>query len=537
MKDHETTNNTQNNSPSKIASLMDITSVTEIDSITEKDSITKIDSVNEITSTTEEISTHIPIPHSKSGMEVFYDSFQELKNTILAFIHAPKVLWGVNIPNVIEGLVYFGILTILGKFCSENIGLSDLHAGWVYGGVTGGITFAMLILGGVSDKIGVRNSLILSFLGMLAGRILISFSGSPFIKSNHLVATSFSLPFILLIMGILVMVLAYGLFQPATYAAVKKYANPTLAPMAYAALYGGMNLGSFLSGFISPITRQHFENRFPPNGLTAVFWLYSALTLVSLVITVILISRKLDLPNESKKDNVSGKADENPAKTSIKRKSIKSNILGIFSIFEPFKDLRFLFFIFMLIPVQTLFAHNWLTIPYYLDRAYAGTAVGQYYEFFSNLNPLIIFILSPLIAGLTSKADIYKVMIVGTLVMALPTFLLALGTNIYFFLTFIILMSVGEAIWSPRFLQWVAEMAPEGKVGAYQGVGQFPWFLTKLITSTFSGYFVAKYVPRPGTGQVMKPELMWFIYAIIAMITPIGLLLAKRWMTSVKEEK
>src|SRR5690606_30732491 len=73
---------------------------------------------------------------------------------------------------------------------------------------------------------------------------------------------------------------------------------------------------------------------------------------------------------------------------------------------HPFRDKRFTFFIFILIPVQTLFAHNWLTIPYYLDRAYAGSVVGEYFEVFSNLNPILIFILAPLVAGLTAKADV-----------------------------------------------------------------------------------------------------------------------------------
>ncbi|MCD4693068.1 MAG: hypothetical protein K8R79_09150, partial [Calditrichales bacterium] len=90
--------------------------------------------------------------------QVLIDSFKELRDTFVTFFKAPRALWGINIPYILEGLVYFGILTILGKFGSENVGLTDLQAGWVYGGVTGGITFAMLIFGGVSDKIGVRRS-------------------------------------------------------------------------------------------------------------------------------------------------------------------------------------------------------------------------------------------------------------------------------------------------------------------------------------------------------------------------------------------
>ena len=189
-----------------------------------------------------------------------------------------------------------------------------------------------------------------------------------------------------------------------------------------------------------------------------------------------------------------------------------------------------MFFIFILIPVQTLFAHNWLTIPYYLDRAFAGTGVSRYFEVFSNLNPILIFVLSPLIAALTARRNVYKMMIAGTFVMALPTFLLALGPNVYLFLLFILLMSVGEAMWQPRFLQWVAEIAPEGKTGLYMGIGQFPWFLTKMLTSLYSGYVIARYCPKPGLGLPMNTGTMWLMYALIAMISPVALVLARKWM-------
>ena len=177
--------------------------------------------------------------------------------------------------------------------------------------------------------------------------------------------------------------------------------------------------------------------------------------------------------------------------------------LVAFAIFEflrarpdhPFRDARFTFFIFVLIPVQTLFAHVWLTVPYYLDRAFRGSMVSEYFEFFSNINPILIFILAPIVAGLTARANVYTMMIIGTLVMALPTFLLVIGPHLVPFLAYVLLMSIGEAMWQPRFLQWIAEVAPPGKTGLYMGIGQFPWFLTKFVTGLYSGYFVAKLHP------------------------------------------
>ncbi|MCI0515371.1 hypothetical protein L0128_19325 [candidate division KSB1 bacterium] len=196
---------------------------------------------------------------------------------------------------------------------------------------------------------------------------------------------------------------------------------------------------------------------------------------------------------------------------------------------HPFWNVKFLFFIFILIPVQTLFAHNWLTIPYYIDRAFHGSTVGANFEFFSNLNPILIFFLTPIVAAFTAKVNVYKMMIIGTFTMALPTFLLVLGPNPVLLLIFILFLSIGEAMWQPRFLQWVAEIAPPGQTGAYMGIAQFPWFLTKVVTGLYSGWLLTRYCPKPGNGE-QHTEILWLIYAFIALISPIMLLLARNWM-------
>jgi POT family proton-dependent oligopeptide transporter len=507
------------------------------------------------------------------------NSLRELTQTFSAFLKAPRALWGVNIPYVFEGLVYFGILTILGKYCSENVVLSDIHSGWVYGGVTGGITFAMLLFGGVSDKIGVRVSLALSLAVMMVGRILVALSGTLSLGSGM-----GSPMFLLMVCGLLLYVAAYGLYMPAAYAGVKRYTNPQTAAIGYGVIYGLMNLGAFISGFVSSNTRHAFAAKFPPNGLTAVFWIYSGITLFSALLTLLIITRKVDrqaverVARETREMNTAEQNQAADAKAAAAEKKVEARVpmrafyawlaldlvavallilsrLGKISLpgyfllpllafavlgagweflrkrpDHPFRDGRFVFFIFILIPVQTLFAHNWLTIPYYLDRAFTGTGVSRYFEVFSNLNPILIFVLSPLIAALTARSNVYKMMIAGTFVMALPTFLLALGPNVYLFLLFILLMSVGEAMWQPRFLQWVAEIAPEGKTGLYMGIGQFPWFLTKMITSLYSGYVIARYCPKPELGLPLRTGSMWLMYAFIAMVSPIALVLARKWM-------
>ncbi len=54
-----------------------------------------------------------------------------LREIIDPFVHmlrAPRALWGVNITYFLEGLCYFGVLTLLTVFFNENVGLDDAQA-------------------------------------------------------------------------------------------------------------------------------------------------------------------------------------------------------------------------------------------------------------------------------------------------------------------------------------------------------------------------------------------------------------------------
>ena len=88
-------------------------------------------------------------------------------------------------------------------------------------------------------------------------------------------------------------------------------------------------------------------------------------------------------------------------------------------------------------------------------------------------------------------------------------------------------MTLGEAIWQPRFLQYATEIAPEGRTGAYLGVARLPWFLTKMITGLYSGWFLQRYCPAEGE---LHTETMWLIYGLIALSSPVLLILATPWM-------
>jgi MFS family permease len=441
---------------------------------------------------------------------------KEITEPFINLIKAPRALWGLNLSYLIEGLTYFGVLGLLAIYFNEFIGLDDVYAGIMVGVLTWGITLAMLFLGGMVDWIGVRRALLISLFLFLIGRILITIApgaGEPGLWGRaHLIA----------MLGILGIILGLGIYQPACYTAVKKFTTEKTSAMGYAMLYALMNLGGFLPGLLSPPIRKSF-------GILGVYWTYIGFTILGIIIVAVILSNrtietamqkagsKPDAKSRSQDDADSDVPDEFGAK-------VRYYIQNI-----PFKDARFMFFIFILIPVQTLFAHNWLTLPQYFSRAFTGV-VSDNFEFFVNFNPLLIFILAPIVTALTAKKDTYMMMIAGTFIMAAPTFILVSGPTIYSVFGYLIIMTIGEAMWQPRFLQWIAQIAPKNMTGIYMGIGQFPWFMTKFITSLYSGWFLSKYSSADLPPEQLNTETMWFIYGCIAIISPLALLLARNWM-------
>ena len=442
---------------------------------------------------------------------VLRTTLKEVTQPFIDLFHASRALWGVNVSYLLEGLTYFGVVGLLAIYFNDFIGLDDIQAGQMVGFQTAGITLAMLFLGATVDILGARKALLISLTAMLVGRVFLaigpSLTGTQGMWSSaHLVAMG----------GILGIVLGYGIYQPACYAAVKYFTTEKTSAMGYAMLYALMNLGGFLPGLISPPVRRAF-------GITGVFWVYVALTVVGMAAVAFILTKKA-MADAMAGTGWSDKQKENAAE----KKTAKEQIAYYIKNF-PLRDYRFLFFIFILIPVQTLFAHNWLTLPQYFSRAFTGV-VSENFEFFVNFNPILIFILTPMVTALTMKSDTYKMMIIGTFVMAFPTFILATGPSITSVFAYLIIMTIGEAMWQPRFLQWVAEIAPKDMTGIYMGIGQFPWFLTKVITSLYSGWFLMNYCPQDVPPAQMNTETMWFIYGLIAIMSPVGLLLARKWM-------
>jgi hypothetical protein len=195
----------------------------------------------------------------------------------------------------------------------------------------------------------------------------------------------------------------------------------------------------------------------------------------------------------------------------------------------PYRDPRFLFFIFALLPVRTLFAHQYLTMPEYVLRAYPPAIADKMEWLVNSINPLIILLGVPTITAMTKRFHVLTMMIVGSFVSAASTFLLVPGESAGALIAYFVIFSIGEALWASRFYEYTAELAPPGRVAQYMGYASVPWFLAKMTTGLYSGAMLERFVPKNGP---QTPGGMWLIYALIALMSPASLFLARKWIRS-----
>jgi len=443
---------------------------------------------------------------------------------------ASKGFWLVNIVNFGDGIAYFGILNLMTLFLGiKGLGMADDLVGWTVSLFTGLVTLFMFGGGFVSDRLGVRRALTMCLALLLGGRLL--FNLSPSMSTARIfdfvfLGTDivFSPAYICCWAGIVIMAFAEGVIQPALYAGVKEYTDARTATISYSILYAIMNLGIMMESFISPYIRTDTEFISLGGkkimglglGIEGVFWACIIATAFMLLVNIVFFTRKVEEKDRVKEEAKEEKPEEAP-------KTLGQKLRSMF-----FIDSRFLFFIFALLPVRTLFAHQWLTIPDYIMRCF-DPAVGAKYEWISALNPMVIVVFVPLIAALTRKVNVLTMMIIGTSISALTTFILVPGPHLGTLLTYVALFSFGEAAWSSRFLEYVANIAPAGRVGAYMGLANIPWFLAKFTTGLYSGKMLSVFIPAGGP---QRSSEMWLIYALIACVSPLLLIIFRKWLTA-----
>jgi hypothetical protein len=170
------------------------------------------------------------------------------------------------------------------------------------------------------------------------------------------------------------------------------------------------------------------------------------------------------------------------------------------------------------------------------------------------VNPALIVILTPFIGSLTSRYSAWSVIMTGSFITAgsvlfmvtpgpfeatataalQPIFGEGLDYRLAAPFLFVVVLSVGEALWSPRLYEYVAVMAPKGREASYMGLTQLPMFAAKPLVGLMSGWLLASYCPEHGARST---GIMWTIVFATTLMGPVIALLFAGVIRAAEKER
>ena len=87
-------------------------------------------------------------------------------------------------------------------------------------------------------------------------------------------------------------------------------------------------------------------------------------------------------------------------------------------------------------------------------------------------------------------------MLPGLWIMAASPLALVLFPGVAAAAVWVVLMSLGEVIWSPRNSAWVAGLAPDGREGVFLALLSLKSLITTIPSTALNGYLISAFVPN-----------------------------------------
>ncbi len=485
---------------------------------------------------------------------------------------SPYEIYLLFFTKVTEYSAYGAINISFVLFLSKDMGLSDVQAGTFMGIYSTFMTLLVMVVGPFCDAIGIKKTLLFGAVMLLFSRLML-----PFMPNLPLAV----------IFGFFPMAFGIAITGPVISVGIKRFTTEETAALGFGLFYTLMNVGwaigaqifDSMRGWLGEHELYNFFSLFgienPPLQieLSTYQWIFLLGFAINIPDFIAIVSMRDGVAlNEDREITIKpfsimskGKSFFGMLLHTIADTSVKTwkKLVNVF--FEK-TFWVFMLMLFLTVFVRIVFEHFHYTFPKYGIRLLGdGAKIGSVYGV---LNPTLIVFLVPLVAAITRKIKSFPMLFSGILISSASVFIAAIPldffsflndtwfstlvydrwlgvpadrqTELYFALiSFVVIFTIGEALWSPRLMQFAAQVAPKGKEGSYISLAVLPYFFAKLAAGPFSGWLVSTYTPlleelEGDPGIIAAPEryanhyFVWLWVGGIAMLSPIGLLIFKK---------
>lgn len=440
--------------------------------------------------------------------------------------------WLTNFIQFFDGLSYFTLIIVFSLFLKKYCGFRDADAPYWVGMYTLFLSLFVFAVGTICDIIGLKRTYLIGFILLIGGRLILGF-GTDFGTKICELSQNDSRYFVM--GGIAIMSFGTAFMSPCITTSIRRFTTLRARPTGFNFYYLFMNIGALLAGFaiVDPLLQSQGD----VDGLQWVINFGTCCNVIAFIFTRFVDENFFAVPEE-----------RIAKKQTANRRPLK--LICEVARERPFQKL--IVFLVLTLGVRLVFTLQFLVMPQYYTRT-----IGDDFElgFMNSLNPFIIITGLIAIIPVINKFSTVKLMISGMSISAASLILMAVPPEWYFifpgietigqayfiaiFLQ-IIIFAFGELLFSPRFSEYVARVAPKDKVASYMSLSALPMFIAKPINGVVGGLLVAHLcydgiAAKMDTGHIdfwHSPEFMWTIYLVMAVISPLAIILTKDMFVS-----
>ncbi|MBM2814160.1 MAG: Dipeptide/tripeptide permease [Ignavibacteria bacterium] len=383
------------------------------------------------------------------------------------FRSLPKTYWIAIIFEFFERGSYYGMMSILSVYLTDQLNFSKEGVGVIKGTIQPLLYFLPIISGAVADKLGYRKMLMVAFT-LLSGGYFLTFGSDSYVT---------------VFLALVVMGIGAGSFKPVISGTIAKLTDEKTNTLGFGIFYWSINLGAFLFPmFLVPY-------------LKSFSWSY--VILASSITTGLMLLPTIFLYKE-------------PPRAEIKKEPLLVIIKDVFSkMLMVIKDWRYILFIFIYSGFWILYFQMFDSVLWYVNLFVDPSALENFVfnttgitwrfgvEHVTVINALTIILLQLVVSSIVSKTKPLPTIITGITLGSIGMGILAINTNIWIFIIGITIFSIGEMTAHPKYLSYLALIAPPDKKATYTGFGFLYGFFGSFVGGYLGAFLYVRFVDNP----------------------------------------
>ena len=412
--------------------------------------------------------------------------------------------WIANSTELFERLAYYGTTAVLAFYLKEQLHFSSALTGWLMG-TFGFVVWFLPVLGGtLADRFGFRRALLFAYLVMSVGYFLLGSLSAPWMQSLRA-----ALGDKWLVLAILMIpALGPAVVKPCVAGTTARASAENVRSMGYSIYYTIVNVGGTLGPIVAYLVREKLGW-----GIENVFRVSSASVFLMFWFTLFFFR-------------------EAPDAGRTKVTSIPEALGNMLSVLANF---RFVLFLLIFSGYWVVFWQEFIGAPLFV-RGYINPNANVDLWISADAAAVICFQL--LVSYATRKIPTIPAISLGILISSLSWIILAVhptspmlaavtGSVFRVFgmegdvdpaapmvvLTLVVL-ALGEMTQSPRYYEYVSQLAPPGREGLFMGYAFLPIAIGYFIAGVLGGSLLHYF------GEVLhQPQRMWWVVSGVGVAT------------------